>query len=203
MSNMKNTLYRSSLLERIKKRIGLYRNPNLDTDKLRPLLFDDQFNEDYSLLNLVHGSEAFISTRNSPRPILASVGMGPCIAMAGYDSKEGIGFLSHNGIGDYVGVLYDLVLEELRKQTNSRLEMEIYIVGGMLGSNALARKLRENAQKFNPSKIHKDLALKISEWTYLGKSLSLDTRDGKVYSLDGKGKLQYCPPAEPLISLKK
>ena len=43
MSNMKNTLYRSSLLERIKKRIGLYRNPNLDTDKLRPLLFDDQF----------------------------------------------------------------------------------------------------------------------------------------------------------------
>ncbi|MFA6501823.1 MAG: hypothetical protein WCT85_03445 [Parachlamydiales bacterium] len=180
----------------------MYKHQNLDADKLRSNLFDEQFSENYSLLNLVRGSESSISTRESLRPILATVGIGPCIAMAGYDTSQGIGFLSHNGVGDYVDILHDLVLEELNNHSKSRLEMEIYIVGGMMGSGQLARKLRENAKKFNPKRINEDLALKISDLTYIGKSFAIDVRDGKVYSLDGKGKLQYLPPAEPLISLK-
>ncbi|MFA5856307.1 MAG: hypothetical protein WC867_03050 [Candidatus Pacearchaeota archaeon] len=39
--------------------------------------------------------------------------------------------------------------------------------------------------------------------TYIGKSFAIDVRDGKIYSLDGKGKLQYLPPAESLICIKK
>ena len=160
---MKNDIYHESLIERIKRKIGLYKHPNLDADKLRPNLFDEQFSKNYSLLNLVHGSEATISTRESSRPILATVGIGPCIAMAGYDSSQGIGFLSDNGCGDYVDVLHDLVLEELNNHSRSRLEMEIYIVGGMIGSSELARKLRENAKKFNPKRVNEDLAIKISD----------------------------------------
>ena len=196
---MKSKLYQGSFREKLRKFVGLYRNPNLDADKLRP----EEFTGDYSLLNLVHGSEASVSTKDSLRPVLATVGMGPCIAMSGYDSKQRIGFLSHNSNEKHVDFLHDLVLDELNKLLKSELDMDIYIVGGMIGSRGLAKKLSENAKKFNPKTINYDLALNISEWTYLGKSFVLDTRDGKVYSIDGGGKLQYCPPAEPLISLRK
>lgn len=81
--------------------------------------------------------------------------------------------------------------------------MDIYIVGGMKHSDGLASKLRSYARKnFNPRSITEDLALEISDWTYLGKSLLLDTRDGKVYSIDGGGKLQTVPPADPQITAR-
>ncbi len=121
--------------------------------------------------------------------------------MAGYDFEHKIGFLSHNSAGDYVEILHEKVFAELFKKT-SKVAMDIYIVGGMAGSGKLASRLKEYAkQKLNPKSISEDLALKVSDWLYLGKSFVLDVRDGKVYSIDGGGKLQYVPPAEPLISL--
>ena len=96
----------------------------------------------------------------------------------------------------------DIVLTELNKISNG-LSMDIHIVGGMLGSKELADDLRNYAKKeFNPKSINEDLALNISDWTYLGKSLVLDTRNGKIYSIDGGGRLQYLPPANPRISLR-
>ena len=193
-------LYKDTLAGRFRKFIGFPRqNPNDIADRLRP-----EYQGDYSLLNLVHGGEATISTSESQRPVIGSVGMGPCVAMAGYDFNQRIGFVSHNGVGNYVGVLHDKVLGELRRKAKSDLEMDIYIVWGMIGSKELASRLRNIAREnFNPRTINEDLALDVSEWTYLGKSFLLDVRDGKVYSIDGGGQLQYVPPAELRISLKK
>ncbi len=193
-------LYEDTLVGRIRRLVGFPRqDPNEIADMLRP-----EYQGDYSLLNLVHGSEATISTSESQRPVIGSVGMGPCVAMAGYDSNQKVGFVSHNGVGDYVGALHELVLEELKKKSKSELEMDIYIVGGMIGSGELALRLRNIAREnFNPRTINDDLALNVSEWTYLGKSFLLDVRDGKVYSINGGGQLKYVPPAEPRISLRK
>lgn len=192
-------LYEDTLVGKARKLLGFPRqNPNEIADKLRP-----EYQGDYSLLSLVHGGEATISTSESQRPVIGSAGMGPCIAMAGYDSKQRIGFVSHNGVGDYVGALHDLVLKELREKSKPDLEMDIYIIGGMIGSGELASKLRNIAREnFNPRTINEDLTLNVSDWTYLGKSLLLDVRDGKVYSIDGGGQLQYVLPAEPSISLR-
>ena len=195
---MAKKFYQEDLSTRFRKFIGIYRDPNKTADSLRP-----EYQGDYSLLSLVHGGEATISTGESQRLVIGSVGMGPCVAMAGYDSKQKLGFISHNAIGDYVDALHDLVLKEIKKVSDSELEMDIYIVGGMEGSNGLASKLRNIAKnRFNPKSINEDLALKVSSWTYLGKSLLLDVRDGRVYSIDGGGKLQYVPPANPRISLR-
>ena len=192
--------YEDTLAGKVRKLIGFPKqNPNEIADSLRP-----EFQGDYSLLNLVHGGEATVSTSQSQRPVIGSVGMGPCVAMAGYDPNQKIGFVSHNGVGDYVGVLHDLVLKELREKTKSNLEMDIYIVGGMTGSGELASRLRDIAREnFNPRTINEDLALNVSDWTYLGKSFLLDVRDGRIYSIDGGGQLQYVPLAEPRISLRK
>jgi hypothetical protein len=195
---MHKNLYNSNLIDRIRKQIGLVKDSNRYSDKIRPEIF----REDYSLLNLVHTSEASVSDYRSIRPVLATVGIGPCVAMAGYDSKNKLGFVSHNCVGDYVDELHDKVLEELRRLTPN-LTMDIYIVGGMSGSGELASKLRNYAKrKLNPKSINEDLALRVSSCDYLGKSFVLDTRNGKVYSIEGGGKLQYVPSAEPRISLR-
>ncbi len=193
-------LYEDKLVGKLRKFLSFPRHdPNETADSLRP-----EYQGDYSLLNLVHGGEATISSAESQRPVIGSFGMGPCVAMAGYDPAQKVGFISHNGTGDYLEVLHDLVLEELRKKSKSELEMDVYIIGGMVGSDELASKLRNFAKrKFNPRIINEDLALDVSDWTYLGKSFLLDVRDGRVYSIDGRGQLQYVPPAEPRISLRK
>ncbi len=193
-------LYEKTLVGKVRKFMGFpIQNPNEIADSLRP-----EYQGDYSLLNLVGMDEATISTAESQRPVIGSVGMGPCIAMVGYDPNQKIGFVSHNGAGNYTGVLHDSVLGELKKKAKSDLEMDIYIVGGMIGSGKLASRLRNIAREnFNPRTINEDLALNVSDWTYLGKSFLLDVRDGKVYSIDGGGKLQYVPSAEPRISLRK
>lgn len=193
-------LYEDTLIGRIRSLLGFPRqDPQEIADSLRP-----EYQGDYSLLNLVYGGEATISTSESQRPVIGSIGMGPCVAMAGYDANQKIGFISHNGFGDHVEVLHDLVLDELRKKSKSELEMDIYIVGGMVGSSELASRLRIYAREnFNPRTINEDLALDVSDWTYLGKSFLLNVRDGRVYSIDGGGQLQYVPPAEPRIFLRK
>ena len=94
-------------------------------------------------------------------------------------------FVSHNGARNYTGVLHNLVFEELRKKSKSDLEMDIYIFGGMIVSEGLASRLRNIAREnFNPKTINEDLALNVSDFTYLGKSFLLDVRDGRVYSID-------------------
>ena len=195
-------MYEDTLIDKVRKALGFPRpDPNENSDKLRP-----RYQSDYSLLSLIHSGEATIATAESPRPIIGSVGMGPCVAMAGYDSAQRIGFISHNGLGDYVEALHNLVLEELTKKSRLKLEMDIYIVGGMFMSGELARKLKDYANNnFNPKSIQEDLALSVSggRYLYLGKTFFLDTRNGKVHSIDGGGELQHVPPAEPRISLRK
>ena len=190
-------LYEDTLVGKVRKFIGFPRqDPNEVADRLRPVYCGD-----YSLLNLVHGGEATISTSESERPIIGSFGMGPCIAMTGYDPKQKIGFISHNGIGDYVETLHTLVLEELRKKSKSELKMDIHIVGGMIGSGELASRLTGVARdNFNPRRISCDLALDTSDWTYLGKSFLLDVRNGNIYSVDGR-PLSSIPKANPSIKL--
>ncbi len=193
-------LYEDTLVGKVRTFMGFSKkDPNDIADSLRP-----EYQGDYSLLNLVGMGEATISTAQSQRPVIGSVGMGPCVAMAGYDHNQKIGFVSHNGVGDYVGVLHALILKELRKKLKSELGMDIYIVGGMIGSGELASRLRNIAREnFNPRIINEDLALNVSDWTYLGKYFLLDVRDGAIYSIDGGGQLQYVPQAEPRISLGK
>jgi hypothetical protein len=189
-----------TLIDKIRKFIGFPRqNPNDIADCLRPKYMDD-----YSLLNLVGMDEATISTAESQRPVIGSGGMGPCVAMAGYDPNQRIGFVSHNSAMFDPEFLHNLILKELRKKSESDLEMDIYIVGGMVGSRELASRLRNIAREyFNPRNINEDLGLNISYRAYFGKSFFLDIRDGNVYSIDGGGQLRYVPPAEPRISLRK
>lgn len=191
---MKN--YETTLGDRVRDLLHLPRKDyNYDADKLRP----EVFNGNYSLVNQVGVDRASISTPD--RPILLTYALGPCVALAGYDSKQKIGFLSHNCVGN-VEQLHDLVLNEITKFTKEELHMQIYIVGGMGGSYEIVAKLRNYAkQKLNPTSINEDLALRVWDWTYLGKSFVLDTRNGNLYHVGGE-KLPEMPPPNPRISLR-
>lgn len=188
--------YETTLSDKVRNLLHLPRKDyNKDADRLRP----EVFKGDYSLVNIVEVGEASISTPD--KPILLTYALGPCVALAGYDAKQKIGFLSHNCVGN-VNTLHDLVLKEINKQTTEEIHMQIYIVGGMRGSYETVSNLRNYAkQKLNPTAINEDLALKVGDFTYLGKSFVLDTRNGKIYSVSGE-KLPEIPSTNPKISLR-
>ena len=97
--------YNGTMFEGFMSFLGLKRNWNEDADSLRL-----EYSGDYSLLNLVHTHEATVASSESLRPVIGTVGLGFCVAMAGYDSSQKVGFLSHNCPGDYVEVFHDLIL---------------------------------------------------------------------------------------------
>ena len=56
------------------------------------------YSRNTKLIGSVSIDEGTISSADSNKPIIATFGLGPCIALAGYDRKSKIGFISHNVI---------------------------------------------------------------------------------------------------------
>src|SRR3989338_2572539 len=172
-------------------------NPNSDKGR-------DIFRGDYSTLNYAPREMGVISSAQSNRPILMSYGMGPCIAVCGYDSSAGIGFLTHNSALTDVNGLHDLILKEMRKIIGRNTQLSFHLVGGWKGgekddwnSGILLKRIEEYiTSNFPEATIDKDV---LDPMDYRrGKSFALDTRDGKTYCIESGEKLQSIPPGYPI-----
>ena len=75
-------------------------------------------------------SEYAIASARSPKNILATFGLGPCISLAGYDPANRVGFLSHIAGGHTcMDLLIQVTHSTLRMTNNTRATFSLVIVG--------------------------------------------------------------------------
>lgn len=172
--------YDISLTERIKGFFGFNRNKYPNPDKLREV-----YSGDYSLVKGTGNKRGIETSSQSDRPIMATWGVGPCLTLGGYDSKQKVGFLVHDFDGRRICHTADDLVEKLQIQREG-LDFQFYLVGGVQGwSNDVLREVEKYlTQRFPTGKVfYRDV---LDKWDLynLGKSFVLDTRDGKVNCLD-------------------
>jgi len=190
----------------VRERLGLTPR-ELGPDRMR-----EYFSDDYSLLSGVPSRRRFrrmltpyesgtgaVASADSETPVLATSGLGPCVALAAYDRKQKIGFLSHNTAYTNIVELNDLLVRDMKYQVRDPLDLEFYIVGGVDGSK-LADEVRDYVVDHLGANldriVYEDTNGKVDPYGP-GRSFALDTRNGKVSCLDG---VQPFKPSEVLFS---
>ena len=145
------------------------------------------YSRNTKLIGSVSIDEGTISSADSNKPIIATFGLGPCIALAGYDRKSKIGFISHNVPVKKLDNLNDPIFEVIDTLGIKKSNMEFYIIGGNKQYKNHVDKVKNylNQKVENPNIVYEDIIETIDPKN-LGKSFALDTRDQKIYSLDMK-----------------
>jgi len=153
-----------------------------------------------SLFNQAFVGEAVFGSSQDKKPILATEGLRSCIAFAGRDASEKIGFLAHFMGPDQVDGFYSQgikILEGLSKKTE--LVFDCVLIGGSkktVFSEKIIDKLKAGFSSYPNITfriIHEE---KPSEKFDL-KSLSFDLRDGTY----GKYNIEDDP--DPRIKTKE
>jgi hypothetical protein len=133
-------------------------------------------------------SEASFTIATDKKPILATYGCNPCVALGGYDETNKIAFIVHFATAAEVrkagGLIFynisELVKEELKKP------IQIHLRGGIKGQSEetiKAIKLWMRQRSDLPMEIASEDILD-SEYSFSGKSLSIDSRTGEVSDYD-------------------
>lgn len=159
--------------------IGLKGYYLVGPDKNREIFYGD-----YSLVGSVLSNEAGITDANSKKPMISTFGLGPCVALGGYDRKTKMAFLSHNIPLKKLEELNDPVFEYLRKRKVIFNEMDFYLVGG----DEEYKSHPEEVKKYLHDKVgsqlkivHEDV-IESYDPKRIGKSFILDSREGRFYS---------------------
>lgn len=129
-------------------------------------------------------SEAGFTISTDEKPILATYGCGPCVAMGGYDATNSIAFMVHfSGHGE-VRKSTGLLSYNISKLVDKKIEspIQLHLRGGIKGRS------EETIEAIKTwMKQRKDLPMEIASEDILGsgsyssgKSLSIDSRDGSV-----------------------
>lgn len=111
--------------------------------------------------------------------MLATYGIGPCVALLGWSPKDKVGFMAHydNGIemgGSFGGLLY-WISESIPKLP---ADFDIRILQGDWPDQDLVRKVKSRLN------IRPDISMKVIEEDIGGvmsKNIALDTRTGETY----------------------
>ena len=132
-------------------------------------------------------SELAITRADDPRPIVATYGCGPCVAVGGYDPTNKIAFVVHFTNEREVSKYGDLIFCNIVRLTKKpiRSPIQIHLRGGFKGISESTIKAIKVWVKQN------DLPMEIVSEDVLGggveaKSLSIDSRTGEVSEYDVK-----------------
>lgn len=129
-------------------------------------------------------SELAITTADDARPIVATYGCGPCVAVGGYDSTNKIAFVVHfTGAGEVIdprGLVFSNILKLVKTSISSPIQL--HLRGGYKGqSEATVEAIKVWMRQ------REDLPMEIASADILtssirgiGKSLSIDSRTGEV-----------------------
>ncbi len=120
-------------------------------------------------------------------PVLATFGLGPCVALVGYDQESQVGFMTHYSVVQETKSFSELLLllEVLGSKTE---DYRVALVGGTTkASEALIGGLRQITSLFDMGVVHEEiLGVDLS-----GRSVVLDTRTGEIFKV---GSIE--PPSE-------
>ena len=143
-----------------------------------------QYSGNYEKVTEVLMREFAITHSEDIKPVLATYGLGPCVALVGWSQEHKIGFITHyDALTDLPGS-YGSLLYHLSKQLEGdSSEFDVRIIGGLTGfSESLIDFLKPRLS------IREDMEMKVVEEETLGydengRDILLDTRTGKVFFL--------------------
>lgn len=164
------------VITKVRAILGLDEYQKNGPDKLREVFYGD-----YNLISGAHTNQTVMTNANSNRPILGTYGLGPCIAIVGYDPINKEGYLSHNVPLKNLDDLNDYPLQKLNKNN-----LEFYLIGGTKEYEYHIKNIKDylNQKIENPRIVYEDV-IETNDPKKMGKSFALDTRNGEIYCLDG------------------
>lgn len=136
-------------------------------------------------------SEAAFTVASDQKPIVATYGCGPCVAVGGYDPTNKIAFVVHFALAEEVRKSGGLVFYNISKLVKEPITtpIQLHLRGGIEGQSEAtieAIKIWKRQRSDLPMEI---VSEDILESDFGSKSLSIDSRTGKVS--------EYHPLANP------
>ncbi len=124
-----------------------------------------------------------VTRATDAKPVLATFGLGPCVALVGYEPSAKVGFLTHYSAstevaGSFPNLLAILYRIGLSHETPTRFEVRL--VGGWEKEDGLIRELKTRVRhgtSFNMKIVEEDTGC-VDD----GRSVALDTRTGELFS---------------------
>lgn len=127
-----------------------------------------------------------VTRASDNKPVLATLGLGPCVSLVGYEPNHRVGFLTHytalTKVSDsFSGLL--IVLYQLGLTDSAPTKFDVRLIGGWEREDELIRELRIKVMYgafFNMKIVEEDTG-------YVGdgsRSVALDTRTGKLFSYE-------------------
>jgi chemotaxis receptor (MCP) glutamine deamidase CheD len=164
---------------RVREKLGYEDYHIVGPDKLREVYYGD-----YSNIIGIGINQCRITS--SKQPLIGTYGLGPCIAIAGFDKKTKTAFLSHNVPIKKLEFLNDDLFDALTKMGTIEKDLEFYLVGGNEEYKEHAQKVEEYLKRRikNPKIVYRDLIEK-NDPRKMGKSIILDSINEKIYCHNG------------------
>jgi hypothetical protein len=133
-------------------------------------------------------AEASFTTATDKKPIVATYGCGPCVALGGYDATNKIAFIVHFSNAGEVRKSGGLIFYNIAKLVKEKITtpIQLHLRGGIEGQSEPiieAIKMWMNQRKDLPMEIASEDILD-SGMCFGGKSLSVDSRTGVVSDYD-------------------
>jgi len=133
-------------------------------------------------------AEAGFTVSTDKKPVLATYGCGPCVALGGYDPTNKIAFVVHFSNAKEIRESGGLIFYNISKLAKQKIEtpIQLHLRGGIEGqSEAIieAIKLWMKQRDDLPMEIASEDILD-SGINFGGKSLSIDSRTGAVSEYD-------------------
>lgn len=131
-------------------------------------------------------NEQAVTRATDPKPVLATFGLGSCVALVGYEPSAKVGFLTHYSASTEVAGSFPTLLATLYRAGLSHeapTRFEVRLVGGWEGdSDKLMSELETRVMfgtSFNMQIVERDTG-----YVEQGRSIALDTRSGELFSYD-------------------
>ena len=133
-------------------------------------------------------SEASFTIATDKKPVVATYGCGPCVALGGYDATNKIAFIVHFSNAGEVRKSGGLIFYNISKLAKIKIEspIQLHLRGGIEGQSEAtieAIKMWMKQREDLPMEIASEDILD-SGMCFGGKSLSVDSRNGEVTEYD-------------------
>ena len=164
-------------------------------DQLRPI-----YEGDNKLVKFIPMHSGSFVLSNNEYPIVGTGGLGPCIAFCGYDPEKKMAFMAHIAPSDDYKSLINKLQIDMRENCGPLKNIEAYLVGGNFWTSNKLSEIKKFALKnFKMKSLLEDtswviglprveemktIPANIEEENYRGKSILIDSRDGKVTSIN-------------------
>ncbi len=163
------------IIDKIRDNLGLTKYHKIGPNQKREVYYGES-----DLVKMVQSNKGSHTDANSQKPLIGTYGLGPCIAIIGHNPKTKTAFISHNVEHVFPEKINNSLIENVGKNN-----LEIYLVGNNLRKNHEEKLIKYlKSELINPEIVYKDTKT-IPDPKGLGKSIIIDTRDGKIYSHNG------------------